>query len=156
MPRNLRRRQHWCGEHAGSINSEQAFTEVVARAESATGMKASSRLELHDYVRIPNAPLLRSNVTRLCQNRAQVRSFCMQTQRSTTKFLPNTSLVKEHALRYWTAAAVHLSEMDIAWYPRDQRWMQATKAGRRAAKSGKFKDEQAWGKECFEDLERTK
>ena len=32
--------------------------------------------------------------------------------------------------------------------------MQATKAGRRAAKSGKFKDEQAWGKECFEDLER--
>ena len=39
-------------------------------------------------------------------------------------------------------------------YPRDQRWMQATKAGRRAAKSGKFKDEQAWGKECFEDLER--
>ena len=31
--------------------------------------------------------------------------------------------------------------------------MQPTRAGRAAAKSGKFKDEQAWGKECFEDLE---
>ena len=39
------------------------------------------------------------------------------------------------------------------WYPWNQRWMQPTGAGRAAAKSGKFKDEQAWGKECFEDLE---
>ena len=51
----------------------------------------------------------------------------------------------EQAARNWSRRV---------WYPRDQRWMQATKAGRRAAKSGKFKNEQAWGKECFEDLER--
>ena len=51
----------------------------------------------------------------------------------------------EQAARNWSRRV---------WYPRDQRWMQATKEGRRAAKSGKFKDEQAWGKECFEDLER--
>lgn len=40
------------------------------------------------------------------------------------------------------------------WYPRNQRWMQSTRPGRVAAKDGKFKDEQAWGKACFEDLER--
>jgi ribonuclease HI len=51
----------------------------------------------------------------------------------------------EQAARNWSRRV---------WYPRDQRWMQATKEGRRAAKSGKFKDEQTWGKECFEDLER--
>ena len=38
-------------------------------------------------------------------------------------------------------------------YPRNQRWMQTTKAGRTAAKEGNFKDEQTWGKQCFEDLE---
>ena len=38
-------------------------------------------------------------------------------------------------------------------YPRNQRWMQTTRAGRTAAKEGKFKDEQTWGKQCFEDLE---
>lgn len=43
----------------------------------------------------------------------------------------------EQAARNWSRRV---------WYPRDQRWMQATKAGRRAAKSGKFKDGQAWGK----------
>jgi len=37
--------------------------------------------------------------------------------------------------------------------PRDQRWIPETKSGWRVVKSGKFKDDQAWGKECFEDLE---
>jgi hypothetical protein len=38
-------------------------------------------------------------------------------------------------------------------YPRNQRWMQTTRAGRTAVKEGKFKDEQTWGKQCSEDLE---
>ena len=45
------------------------------------------------------------------------------------------------------------SKMVRVWYPWNQRWMQPTRAGRAAAKNGKFKDEQTWGKECFEDLE---
>ena len=39
------------------------------------------------------------------------------------------------------------------WFHQNQRWLQATHAGRTAARAGKFKDEQEWGKECFEDLE---
>ena len=55
-----------------------------------------------------------------------------------------TQDVYELAARNWSRRV---------WYPWNQRWMQPTRAGRAAAKSGKFKDEQAWGKECFEDLE---
>ena len=39
------------------------------------------------------------------------------------------------------------------WFHQNQRWLQATHEGRTAARAGKFKDEQEWGKECFEDLE---
>ena len=55
-----------------------------------------------------------------------------------------TQDVYEQAARNWSRRV---------WYPWNQRWMQPTRAGRAAAKNGKFKDEQTWGKECFEDLE---
>jgi ribonuclease HI len=42
------------------------------------------------------------------------------------------------------------------WYHHNQRWMQASKEGTAASKSGRFKDEQGWGKKCFEDLDQRR
>ena len=50
-----------------------------------------------------------------------------------------TQDVYEQAARNWSRRV---------WYPWNQRWMQPTRAWRAAAKNGKFKDEQTWGKEC--------
>ena len=49
-------------------------------------------------------------------------------------------------------AAKHWTER--VWYCKNQRWMRATKAGERAARAGKFKEEETWGKECFKKLEQ--
>ena len=43
---------------------------------------------------------------------------------------------------------------DRVWYHHNQRWMRATGEGRAAARDGKFKDEELWGKECFAALEQ--
>jgi multidrug efflux pump subunit AcrB len=48
--------------------------------------------------------------------------------------------VYETAEKNWSARV---------WFHENQRWLQATHAGRTAARAGKFKDEQEWGKECF-------
>jgi len=40
------------------------------------------------------------------------------------------------------------------WYCQNQRWMQPTKAGKLAARTGKFKEEETWGKGCFKRLEQ--
>jgi hypothetical protein len=46
------------------------------------------------------------------------------------------------AAKHWTARV---------WYRNNQRWLQASKEGTEASKSGSFKDEREWGKKCFED-----
>ena len=48
-------------------------------------------------------------------------------------------------------AAKHWTER--VWYCHNQRWMKASKEGTTASRSGKFKSEQEWGKQCFEDLD---
>jgi hypothetical protein len=53
-----------------------------------------------------------------------------------------------------TAAAKHWTER--VWYRHNQRWLQASKEGTEAAKSGSFKDEREWGKKCFEDLDQRR
>jgi hypothetical protein len=42
------------------------------------------------------------------------------------------------------AAGKHWTER--VWYRHNQRWLQASKEGTEAAKSGSFKDEKKWGK----------
>jgi hypothetical protein len=42
------------------------------------------------------------------------------------------------------------------WYRNNQRWLQASKEGTEASKSGSFKDEREWGKKCFEDLDQRR
>jgi len=42
------------------------------------------------------------------------------------------------------------------WYRHNQRWLQASKEGAEASKSGSFKDEREWGKKCFEDLDQRR
>jgi hypothetical protein len=42
------------------------------------------------------------------------------------------------------------------WYRHNQRWLQASKEGTEASKSGSFKDEREWGKKCFEDLDQRR
>ena len=42
------------------------------------------------------------------------------------------------------------------WYRHNQRWLQASKEGAEASKSGSFKDERAWGRKCFEDLNQKR
>jgi hypothetical protein len=39
----------------------------------------------------------------------------------------------------------------LCLYRNNQRWLQASKEGTEASKSGSFKDEREWGKKCFED-----
>ena len=51
-----------------------------------------------------------------------------------------------------TAAAKHWTER--VCYLHNQRWLQASKEGTEAAKSVSFKDENEWGKKCFEDLDQ--
>jgi hypothetical protein len=51
-----------------------------------------------------------------------------------------------------TAAAKHWTER--VWYCHNQRWLQTSRAGTEASQSGSFKDEQDWGKKCFEDLDQ--
>ena len=53
-----------------------------------------------------------------------------------------------------TAAAKHWTER--VWYRHNQRWLQASKEGTEAAKSGSFKDDKEWGKKCFEDLDQRR
>ena len=55
--------------------------------------------------------------------------------------------VRATAVRHWT---------ERVWYHHNQRWMQASKEGTAASKSGRFKDEQGWGKKCFEDLDQRR
>jgi hypothetical protein len=42
------------------------------------------------------------------------------------------------------------------WYRHNQRWLQASKEGAEASKSGSFKDERTWGRKCFEDLDQRR
>ena len=49
------------------------------------------------------------------------------------------------AARHWT---------ERVWYRHNQHWLQASREGTKASKSGSFKDEREWGKKCFEDLAR--
>jgi hypothetical protein len=53
-----------------------------------------------------------------------------------------------------TAAAKHWTER--VWYRHNQRWLQLSKEGTEAAKSGSFKDDKEWGKKCFEDLDHRR
>jgi ribonuclease HI len=53
-----------------------------------------------------------------------------------------------------TAAAKHWTER--VWYSHNQRWMQSSKEGIDAAKSGSFKDDKEWGKACFDDLDKRR
>ena len=55
--------------------------------------------------------------------------------------------VRATAATHWTARV---------WYRHNQRWLQASKEGAEASKSGSFKDERAWGKKCFEDLDQRR
>jgi ribonuclease HI len=55
--------------------------------------------------------------------------------------------VRARAVTHWTARV---------WYRRNQRWLQASKEGAEASKSGSFKDERAWGRKCFEDLDQKR
>jgi hypothetical protein len=48
-------------------------------------------------------------------------------------------------------AAKHWTER--VWCCHNQRWMRSSKEGTEASRSGSFKNEQEWGKKCFEDLE---
>ncbi len=41
------------------------------------------------------------------------------------------------------------------WYRHNQRWLQASKEGAEASKSGSF-SEREWGKKCFEDLNQRR
>ncbi len=50
------------------------------------------------------------------------------------------------------AAAQHWTER--VWYRHNQRWLQASQDGQEAAKRGSFKNDQEWGKKCFEDLDQ--
>ena len=51
------------------------------------------------------------------------------------------------AAKHWTARVR---------YRNNQRWLQASKEGTEASKSGSFKDEREWGKKCFEDLDQRR
>jgi hypothetical protein len=51
------------------------------------------------------------------------------------------------AARRWT---------ERVWYRHNQRWLQASREGTEASKSGSFKDEREWGKKCFEDLDQRR
>jgi hypothetical protein len=51
------------------------------------------------------------------------------------------------------AAAKHWTEH--MWYCHNQQWLQASRAGTEASHRGSFKDEQEWGKKCFEDLDQS-
>jgi ribonuclease HI len=52
------------------------------------------------------------------------------------------------------AAAKHWTER--VWYRHNQHWLQASREGTEASKSGSFKDEREWGKKCFEDLDQRR
>jgi ribonuclease HI len=52
------------------------------------------------------------------------------------------------------AAARHWTER--VWYRHNQHWLQASREGTEASKSGSFKDERKWGKKCFEDLDQRR
>jgi hypothetical protein len=51
-------------------------------------------------------------------------------------------------------AAKHWTER--VWNRHNQRWLQSSREGTEASKSGSFKDEQEWGKKCFEDLDQRR
>jgi hypothetical protein len=61
-------------------------------------------------------------------------------------FLQKQSLV--------TTAAKHWTER--VWYRHNQSWLQSSREGTEASKSGSFKDEQEWGKKCFENLDQRR
>jgi hypothetical protein len=52
------------------------------------------------------------------------------------------------------AAEKHWTER--VWYRHNQRWLQASREGAEASKSGSLKDEREWGKKCFEDLDQRR
>ena len=52
--------------------------------------------------------------------------------------------VRAALAKYWT---------ERVWYHHNQLWLQSSREGTEAAKSGSFKDEKEWGKKCFEDLD---
>ena len=51
-------------------------------------------------------------------------------------------------------AAKHCTER--VWYCHNQRWMLSSKEGAEASRSGSFKNEQEWGKKCFENLDQRR
>jgi hypothetical protein len=51
--------------------------------------------------------------------------------------------IKATTAKHWT---------ERVRYRHNQRWMQSSTEGTEASKSGSFKNEQEWGKKCFEDL----
>jgi hypothetical protein len=53
-----------------------------------------------------------------------------------------------------STAAKHWTER--VWYRHNQRWLQSSTEGIEASKRGSFKDEQEWGKKCFEDLDQRR
>jgi ribonuclease HI len=55
--------------------------------------------------------------------------------------------VRATAATHWTTRV---------WYRHNQRWLQASKEGAEASKSGSFKDERTWGRKCFEDLDQRR
>ena len=55
--------------------------------------------------------------------------------------------VRATAAKHWT---------ERVWYRHNQRWLQSSREGTEASKSGSFKDEQEWGKKCFEDLDQRR
>jgi hypothetical protein len=52
-----------------------------------------------------------------------------------------------HHHHHWT---------ERVWYCHNQRWLQSSREGTEASKSGSFKDEQEWGKKCFKDLDQRR
>jgi hypothetical protein len=55
--------------------------------------------------------------------------------------------VRATAAKHWT---------ERVWYSHNQRWMQSSKEGTEASRSGSFKNGQEWGRKCFEDLDQRR
>ena len=55
--------------------------------------------------------------------------------------------VRATAAKHWT---------ERAWYCHNRRWMQSSKEGTTASRSGSFKNGQEWGEKCFEDLDHRR
>jgi hypothetical protein len=51
-------------------------------------------------------------------------------------------------------AAKHWTER--VWYRHNQHWLQVSREGTEASKGGSFKDEQEWGRKCFDHLDQRR